>query len=195
MSWIEALPGCVVIELEQEADRSWTARAPLLGLEAWSTSRDVAVDMVARRIVEISVALWGSLINPVDRDDQSGVPFLRERWDEVFHREPVRGRAGLPDLGELRRTEWSQEFECLMRNRLIMGAFRYAPINAPGKAKYAHVENIERLVARYRETGNDECLVDIANSALLEYEEGDHPLKHFGALDDGEHIRRHGDEK
>lgn len=70
-----------------------------------------------------------------------------------------------------------QQFETLMRNRLIMGALRYGRLHAPGKGTYNRPGGIVKRLQQYQETGNLECLVDIANLALLEFEEGTHPLK------------------
>lgn len=89
-------------------------------------------------------------------------------------------------LADLERSEWSPRFEQLMRNRLLMGALRYGLLET--KRRIGHKWNltgaIESKLARYRETGNTEYLVDIANYCLLEFECGHHPAKHFSALDD-----------
>jgi len=94
----------------------------------------------------------------------------------------------MPPLSELRRTEWSPEFERLMRNRLVMGAFRYGRLHAEGKPAYDRVSGALKRLELYRQTGNLECLVDVANMMLLEFEEGDHPGRHFRAADDGVHV-------
>jgi hypothetical protein len=86
----------------------------------------------------------------------------------------------------LRRSEWSARFESLMRNRLIMGALRYGRLHAAGKPKWDRVAGMRKRLFNYTETGNLECLVDIANLALLEFEEGTHPHRNFTALD-GDH--------
>jgi hypothetical protein len=111
--------------------------------------------------------------------------FIKNLW---------RWAAGLPELTEnsvaysedLWKTEWSPRFEKLMRNRLVMGALRYGRLNSPGKPKYDLLKAIKARVDRYAETGNVEFLVDVANLALLEFEEGNHPNKHFAAIDDRE---------
>lgn len=92
-------------------------------------------------------------------------------------------------LAELEASEWSTQFERLMRNRLLMGALRYGRINAPGKTPYLRIPSIQRRVDAYERTGNLELLVDVANLCLLEFVEGQHPLRHFRALDDtGERV-------
>jgi len=121
-------------------------------------------------------------------------------------RERLLKRAGLSvperrkyDFKSLQRTEWSQEFERLMRNRLIMGAFRYgllAEKRIKG-AKWNLIEPIAKKVELYEATGNTEYLVDAANYCLLAFECDNHPLKHFTALDDHhDHCKRRiGDRK
>jgi hypothetical protein len=88
-------------------------------------------------------------------------------------------------LAELARTEWSPQFERYMRNRLAVGAFRYGRLQAPGKPAWDRIAGMEKRIAQYRQTGNTECLVDVANMALLEFFEGRHPLRHFEALSGG----------
>lgn len=85
-------------------------------------------------------------------------------------------------IQRLPQTEWSSKFETLQRNRLLMGALRYGPMHNNMKSAYDRTKGIEKRLAQYRATGNTECLVDIANLAMLEFEEGAHPNKHFNAL-------------
>jgi hypothetical protein len=96
--------------------------------------------------------------------------------------EPIKPRFTLAQLEQ----EWSPEFERLQRNRLMMGCLRYGQIGAPGKKEWDRRKGIKKRLEQYEQTGNTECLVDIANLAMLEFVEGQHPLKHFGALD-GDH--------
>jgi hypothetical protein len=91
----------------------------------------------------------------------------------------------LPDLDALRRSEWSPEFESLMRNRLIMGAIRYGRLLVPGKAKYDRVASMMKRLAQYQKDHNAEHLVDVANIALIEFVEGDHDG--VIAVDDSKH--------
>jgi hypothetical protein len=78
--------------------------------------------------------------------------------------------------------QWSTQFERLMKNRLMMGAFRYGLINAPNKQLYDRVAGARKRLSQFVETGNLEFLVDVANLALLEFEEGKHPLRHWGDI-------------
>lgn len=92
-------------------------------------------------------------------------------------------------MDELRLSEWSPEFEKMMRNRLVMGAMRYGRFGTSEKSGYDCIGSIIEKAKAYRATGNDELLVDIANLALVEFVEGSHPLKHFEAADDKGHVK------
>lgn len=93
-------------------------------------------------------------------------------------------------LDQLYATQWSTEFERLMRNRLVMGALRYGPLNAPGKPKYDSLASMLRRLESYARSGNLEILVDVANLCLVEFVERRHPHAHWAADDTGlHHIR------
>jgi hypothetical protein len=85
----------------------------------------------------------------------------------------------------LYRSQWVGEFEHLMRNRLVMGYLRYGPMT--GKPVAGHTEKytdyIRAKLHAYVITGNTEMLVDLANLAMMEFVMGDHPNKHFKAID------------
>lgn len=113
--------------------------------------------------------------------------FIRERlYQHAGLIEPQKPRFTLQYLIE---TQWSNEFEQLMRNRLLMGALRYGLLQEPNKPHYDHLKSIIKRAHLYGQTGNDELLVDIANLALVEYVEGIHPNKHFESHDDTEHCK------
>lgn len=95
----------------------------------------------------------------------------------------------LPPLAELKRSEWDSRFEQLMRNRLLMGAFRYGLISE-SKSQWRRLESIHKRLARYKETGNTELLVDVANLCLLEFREPSIPHAELKSEDDGEHVER-----
>lgn len=109
-------------------------------------------------------------------------------------RERLLNRKGLsskpkPDhqrtLAELEK-EWSEDFERLMRNRLMMGALRYGGLRNPknpGKTTNLNTEQILKRAQLYVETGNGEHLVDVANFALAEFVQQRHPKYHFKSID------------
>ena len=112
--------------------------------------------------------------------------FYVDAWYRLAGRlPPVRQHMVLKDL---RQSEWSDEFEQLMRNRLLMGAFRYGKFKSEDKKAYDRISSIRDRLSAYEESGNDEHLVDIANLCLCEFLEGTHPQKHFAAIDDGVHT-------
>jgi hypothetical protein len=85
-------------------------------------------------------------------------------------------------MSELEKSEWSPEFEKLMRNRLLVGALRYGRLRAVGKPAYDRIKGAQKRLKQYQQTGNLETLVDVANMMLLEFVEGQHPMRHFNAL-------------
>jgi len=89
----------------------------------------------------------------------------------------------------LYETEWSAQFEMYMRNRLVMGAFRYGVLSSNNKNMYDRISSCIDRLKLYKETGNDEHLVDVANLVMCEFIEGKHPKKHFKAVDDGIHTK------
>ena len=92
-------------------------------------------------------------------------------------------------LADLEKTQWSPYFEQLMRNRLIMGAMRYGILGSKSKPLYNMVASMETRLSSYKETGNLELLVDIANLCLVEFIEGKHPKRHWQPEDDGTHCQ------
>jgi hypothetical protein len=106
-------------------------------------------------------------------------PFLQNSWRRLAGKPEI--NLDLVDYRQLRRTEWSPRFDELCRNRLTQGAARYGLLNDPDKPAWNRIERIKLECELYAIDGNDERLVDIRNMAMLEFEEGLHPLKHFKA--------------
>lgn len=110
---------------------------------------------------------------------------IRDRLERIF---PVVRDANYLNkrLTELEKSEWSPEFEKLMRNRLLMGALRYGLLadKKKGHVKWNLLGALTAKIENYEKTGNTEYLVDAANYCLLAFECDDHPTKHFKALDD-----------
>lgn len=91
----------------------------------------------------------------------------------------------IQDIDKLKKTEWSPEFEQLMRNRLIQGALRYGLLNNKNKHQFKRIEYVIKKAKEYNKTKNKELLIDIANLCLLEFEEGN---GFFKSLHDIDHI-------
>jgi hypothetical protein len=69
-----------------------------------------------------------------------------------------------------------------MVNRLVMGALRYGR-ERNTMAAYDYLGRLAGEIDKYKATGNTEHLLDAANMLLLESEFGQHPRKHFKALE------------
>lgn len=97
----------------------------------------------------------------------------------------------LPAVAVLRKSEWVPEFEKLMRQRVLMGAFRYE-LMAVKSEHFDYDLATEAIVRieRFIKTGNTEHLVDAGNMCMLEFEYSNHPNKHFASEDDGKHAER-----
>lgn len=96
----------------------------------------------------------------------------------------------VPDLETLKMTEWSPEFEKLMRNRLIMGRFRYGPFLNLNCPTHEMIKNAKEKLDKYLIERNTEYLVDVANIMVKVFVTDDHPSKHFCSKDDKNHIKR-----
>jgi hypothetical protein len=113
--------------------------------------------------------------------------FVQNAWRRLVGLKELPETEDLPDYRILRESEWCNEFERLMRNRLVMGAFRYGrnfENRSPDKPQYDRVGSIKRRCDLYIKTGNTEHLVDIANLAMMEFGEGQHPNRHFSSVDE-----------
>lgn len=120
--------------------------------------------------------------------------FLMNLWRWKCNLPEIEGEEKeIINFEELKKTEWSPEFEKLMRNRLLLGSIRYGRMGhgsiPKGKPRYDRVNSIIKRIKLFEETGNAEYLVDVSNFALLLYEERDHPNFHFESIDDGIHDK------
>lgn len=117
--------------------------------------------------------------------------FLMDLWRDFAGLPPQTEIKLLPDLKTIMKSQWSEEFERYMRNRLVMGAFRYGLIEQDESKNYNHISSVRKRLDKYEETGNLEYLVDIANLMMLEFLHSTHPDKHFKATDDGVHSKKY----
>ncbi len=106
-----------------------------------------------------------------------GLPEQDISYDKLYSKEEV---------AKLATTQWCDRFEDLCRNRMAFGSFRYGNYKKRTKPM-GYVDNIKLRIARYEKDGNTEWLLDVANLAMIEFEIGEHPNKHFGHVDDGDH--------
>ena len=85
-------------------------------------------------------------------------------------------------------TEWSRDFEALMRFRMVMGSLRYGKLQHGKKSRKNRIANAIKRLHQYQVTGNQECLVDVANLCMCEFVEPYNRNAHFISIDDGEHV-------
>lgn len=95
----------------------------------------------------------------------------------------------VPPLNELKLDQWCPEFEELMRNRLVMGSFRYGLLKNNSGSGFDSIGSALERLRLYRDTGNQEHLVDAANLCLVEFQAETHPNVHMSATDDGIHVK------
>jgi hypothetical protein len=94
------------------------------------------------------------------------------------------------DINVLRGSEWSEEYEKLRRNRMVMGAFRYGPIKNQEMEAYDYIRDCRRRLRLYEETLNLEHLVDCGNLLMLEYIKGKKDGLELIPIDDGTHNKK-----
>jgi len=88
------------------------------------------------------------------------------------------------------KTEYSEEFDKLRKDRMIVSFYKYGPLQINySESLIKAIESLEKRLEMYKSTGNTEFLCDIANFAMIEFMCPQHPLAHFKVLDDGKsHI-------
>lgn len=114
--------------------------------------------------------------------------FLKNLW---------KWKCGLPEeagpkklnIYELMKTQWDGAFEKLMRNRMVLGTFRYGDFRDVGQKKYDRIGSAINRLQKYVETGNKEHLVDVSNLCMIEFSNPNHKNAHFEPIDDGEHVK------
>ncbi len=78
----------------------------------------------------------------------------------------------------------------LMKNRMIMGGYRYGPTPLQKPREFDNIADIKRRLDLYEVEGNMEHLIDAANITIIECLKKSHPNFHFSASDDGVHAER-----
>lgn len=104
----------------------------------------------------------------------------------------LKGTPGVPD------SEFSQQFTQGMLDRMGVSFFKYGLVEEayPEKVKALRVADdeadcsLEGRLKRYRDTGNVEWLMDVANFAMIEFMHPRHSEAHFRATDSDESIGR-----
>ena len=118
-------------------------------------------------------------------------PFLENSWRHMCGIQE-KDHSTRPSLEELRKSEWSQDFEDLRRNRMVMGAFRYGLMKDQDFNKFDFPVEIDRRMEKYREDGNLEHLVDAGNIIMLEFVKAQRNGRQVIPVDDGVHSIERG---
>lgn len=96
------------------------------------------------------------------------------------------------DIKTILKSEYSEKFDELRKNRVVASFFKYGPIKVNfGQGLVDPIESAEMCIAKYRNTLNTEYLTDAANYLMFAFmfpEEG----AYFHATDSGESAGKAG---
>ena len=84
-------------------------------------------------------------------------------------------------MGEdILKSEYSEHFDQLRKNRMIVSFHKYGPVSVNyGEKLVSAIDNLEKRLQLYKETGNTEYLADVANFAMIEFMYPQHDKAHF----------------
>ena len=98
------------------------------------------------------------------------------------------------DMSAMSEMQWdSEEWQhilFLMKNRMIMGGYRYGPTLLQKPREFDNIADIKRRLGLYEVEGNMEHLIDATNITIIECLKKSHSNFHFSASDDGVHAER-----
>ena len=89
-------------------------------------------------------------------------------------------------------SEWSKKFVCGMLDRMGVSYFKYGKVKDAYPDKVDAIASLEQRLQAYRETGNTEFLMDVANFAMIEFMCPRHPEAHYRPTDSDESPGRTG---
>lgn len=97
---------------------------------------------------------YGIVLQEIDRMPTADVV-------EVKHKE----------FQKILNTEYSERFDKIRKDMMVMSYYKYGPMRDNyGRFKCMNaIGNIEKRLAKYKETGNTEFLADVANFAMIEF--------------------------
>lgn len=81
------------------------------------------------------------------------------------------------------KSEFSNQFIQGMYDRMAVSYFKYGKVADGYPIKVDAIASLELRLQRYKETGNSEWLMDVANFAMIEFMWPKHPDAHFIATD------------
>jgi len=86
-------------------------------------------------------------------------------------------------IDEVLATEFSERFVKGMRDRMVVSYHKYGPLVLAYPDKVSALQSLSQRLDKYRETGNTEWLMDVANFAMIEFMRPSHPQAHFRGTD------------
>lgn len=93
------------------------------------------------------------------------------------------------EVDEILKSEYSEDFDKLRKNRMATSYFKYGKIKDNyGEKLINAIENLEIRVEKYKKTGNTEYLLDVANFAMIEFMYPQHIHAYFDATDNVDNL-------
>lgn len=89
-------------------------------------------------------------------------------------------------MKEIEATEVSQKFLGRMKQAMVMSFHKYGPLKDAYPHKVKAITTLEDRLNKYKETGNADYLVDVANFAMIEFMRPAHAQFHDKPTDGGE---------
>lgn len=81
---------------------------------------------------------------------------------------------------DILKTEYSETFDKLRKNRMETSYHKYGPISKNyGEHLINAITNLKKRLQLYEDTGNTEYLCDVANFAMIEFMYPQHQDAHF----------------
>jgi hypothetical protein len=80
-------------------------------------------------------------------------------------------------------TEHSEPFIRGMVDRMLVSFFKYGKVADAYPGKVSALESLQARIAKYRQTGNTEYLIDAANFAMIEFMHPSQADAHFTPTD------------
>ena len=77
--------------------------------------------------------------------------FMKNLWLWKCGKPEIQPKKNI-NFGELAESEWCEEFETLMRNRILMGAFRYGLIDFARNSNKPKYDRIGSMIKRLEMT-------------------------------------------
>lgn len=90
----------------------------------------------------------------------------------------------MKSIEEILATEYSEEFDRIRKNAMVVGHYKYGSIRENAKQNYVdYIQTAEKRLELYKQTGNTEFLADVANFLMEEFMYPQHPNGHYKPTD------------